>query len=68
MFNGGQNVSDPAFVLPVGFAQGDAPQNFVRGFPAVLGNLAVPQNVRLPERLNVQIKAPTQMQSSSWGL
>ncbi len=59
MFNGGQNVSDPAFVLPAGAAQGDAPRNFVRGFPAVQGNLAVQQSVRLPERLNVQIKAET---------
>jgi Carboxypeptidase regulatory-like domain/TonB-dependent Receptor Plug Domain len=59
MFNGGQTVSDPAFVLPAGAAQGDAPRNFVRGFPAVQGNLAVQQSIRLPERLNVQIKAET---------
>jgi hypothetical protein len=59
MFNGGQNVSDPAFVLPAGAAQGDAPRNVVRGFSAVQGNLAVQQTVRLPERLNIQIKAET---------
>jgi hypothetical protein len=59
MFNGGQSVADPAFVLPIGAAQGNAPRNFVRGFPAVQGNLAVQQSVRLPERLNMQIKAET---------
>jgi hypothetical protein len=59
MFNGGQNVVDPAFVLPIGAAQGNAPRNFVRGFPAVQGNFAVQQSLRLPERLNMQIKAET---------
>jgi hypothetical protein len=59
MFNGGQNYADPAFVLPVGAAQGNAPRNFIRGFPAVQGNFAVQQIVRLPERLNMQIKAET---------
>ena len=39
MFNGGQNVVDPAFVLTIGAAQGNAPRNFVRGFPVVQGNL-----------------------------
>jgi hypothetical protein len=33
MFNGGQDAADPAFVLPDGTTQVDAPRNFVRGFP-----------------------------------
>ncbi len=59
MFNGGQNATDPAFVLPVGGAEGDAPRNFVRGFPAVQGNLAIQQSVRLTERLNMHLKVET---------
>ncbi len=55
-FNGGQNANDPAFVLPAGTAQGTAPRNFARGFPAVQGNLAIRQSLQLPERLNMQVK------------
>jgi hypothetical protein len=59
MFNAGQNAIDPAFILPAGTAQGNAPRNFVRSFPLLQGNFALRQNYQLPERLNMQLKVET---------
>ena len=59
MFNGGQNANDPAFILPAGTAQGNAPRNFVRSFPLLQGNFALRQNYQLPEQLTMQLKVET---------
>lgn len=59
MFNGGPNAIDPAFSLPDGTAQGNAPRNSLRGFGAVQVNAAVRQNFHLDDRLNLQLRAET---------
>lgn len=59
IFNGGPNAANPAFSLPQGTAQGNAPRNLLRGFGAVQGNIAIRQTYRLHEQLNMQLKAET---------
>jgi hypothetical protein len=59
IFNGGPNATNPAFALPPGTAQGDAPRNFMRGFGEVQGNLAVRQNYHLHDELSMQLKLET---------
>jgi hypothetical protein len=56
MFNGGQNAANPALVLPEALLPGDAPRNFLRGFPEVQGNFGVRQTYQLLDGLNVQLK------------
>ncbi len=53
VFNGGVN---PAFSLPEGTAQGDAPRNLVRGFGAVQMNVAARREFTLRENLHMQIQ------------
>jgi hypothetical protein len=57
MLNGGPAVVDPAFSLPDGIAQGNAPRNLLRGFDALQLNVAVRRNFHLYERLNMQFGA-----------
>ncbi len=59
MFNGGPNTTNPAFTLPHGTGQGDAPRNFVRGFNAVQVNVAVRREIHLHDALNLQFSAET---------
>jgi hypothetical protein len=59
IFNGGPNATNPAFALPPGTAQGNAPRNFMRGFGEVQGNLAIRQNYHLYDELNMQLKVET---------
>jgi hypothetical protein len=59
IFNGGPNAASPAFSLPQGTAQGNAPRNLLRGFGAVQGNIAIRQTYKLHEQLNMQLKAET---------
>ena len=56
ILNGGPNTSSPAFSLPDGSAQGDAPRNFIRGFNAVQVNLAARREIHLKESLNLQLR------------
>jgi Carboxypeptidase regulatory-like domain/TonB dependent receptor len=56
MFNGGQNAVDPAIALPDAPSAGNAPRNFLRGFPEVQGNFGIRQNYELHEGLNMQLK------------
>jgi hypothetical protein len=55
IFNGGINAANPAFSLPQGDAQGDAPRNLVRGFSAMQGNAGVRRAFQLHDSLNFQI-------------
>jgi hypothetical protein len=57
VLNGGPNASSPAFSLPVGTSEGDAPRNFVRGLDAVQLNAAVQREAHIFDRLNVQLRA-----------
>jgi len=56
VFNGGANGTNPAFSLPEGTAQGDAPRNLLRGFSAVQMNLAGRREFALREHLHMQIQ------------
>jgi hypothetical protein len=56
IFNGGVNATNPAFSLPDGGEQGDAPRNSVRGFGTVQGNVAVRQTLHLYDQLNMQLR------------
>lgn len=56
--NGGaNNTNTPAFTLPSGTAQGNAPRNFVRGFGATQLNVAVRKELRPSDKLRVQFRA-----------
>jgi Carboxypeptidase regulatory-like domain/TonB dependent receptor/TonB-dependent Receptor Plug Domain len=55
IFNGGINAANPAFALPQGDAQGDAPRNLVRGFSALQGNVGVRRTFHLHDALNLQV-------------
>jgi Carboxypeptidase regulatory-like domain/TonB-dependent Receptor Plug Domain/TonB dependent receptor len=57
IFNGGINASNPAFTLPQGDAQGNAPRNLVRGFSAWQGNAGVRRAFQFHDSLNFQIGA-----------
>jgi Carboxypeptidase regulatory-like domain/TonB dependent receptor/TonB-dependent Receptor Plug Domain len=57
LFNGGVNAFNPAFALPQGNAQGDAPRNLVRGFSAYQGNAGVRRTFHLHDALNLQVES-----------
>jgi hypothetical protein len=59
VFNGGPNAEDPAFSLPDGTAQGDAPRNLLRGLSAVQTNLTLRRDVHLHGPMNLQFRADT---------
>jgi hypothetical protein len=56
ILNGGLSAANPAFRLPVGNDQGDAPRNFIRGFNAVQVNFAARREIHLHEGLNLQVR------------
>jgi hypothetical protein len=55
IFNGGLNLSDPAFLLPQGLEPGDAPRNLVRGFAALQENVGVHRAFHLHDALSLQV-------------
>ena len=55
-FNGGPNSTNPAFSLPDGTAQGNAPRNLLRGFSAVQTNIAGHRDFAVREHLHMQIQ------------
>jgi hypothetical protein len=55
IFNGGINATNPAFSLPQGEAQGNAPRNLVRGFGALQENVGVRRAFHLHDTLNLQV-------------
>ena len=57
IFNGGANAANPAFSVPQGDAQGNAPRNLVRGFSALQGNAGVRRAFQFHDSLNFQIGA-----------
>jgi Carboxypeptidase regulatory-like domain/TonB-dependent Receptor Plug Domain len=57
IFNGGPGAANPAFSLPDGTAQGNAPRNFVRGFDAVQANVALRREMPIYDRIAVQLQA-----------
>jgi hypothetical protein len=59
MINGGPNATNPAFVLPIGAAPGNAPRNLVRGFNAVQANVAIHREMPVFDRLTIQLRAET---------
>lgn len=56
MLNGGPNAPHGAFRLPSGEAQGDAPRNVARGFPAQQVSFALRRDIRLHEGLYLQLR------------
>jgi hypothetical protein len=57
MFNGGPNITNPAFGLPAGSAAGNAPRNQLRGFGDFQVNAAIRRDIYLYHRLNLQLRA-----------
>jgi len=55
IFNGGANATNPAFSVPQGDDQGDAPRNLVRGFAALQQNAGVRRTFQFHDSLNFQI-------------
>jgi hypothetical protein len=55
IFNAGVNALNPAFSLPLGDAQGNAPRNLVRGFSAFQENIGVRRAFHLHDALNLQV-------------
>jgi hypothetical protein len=55
IFNGGLGTVNPAFSLPLGDAQGNAPRNLVRGFSAFQENVGVRRAFHLHDSLNLQV-------------
>jgi hypothetical protein len=55
IFNGGVGAINPAFSLPLGDAQGNAPRNLVRGFGASQENVGVRRAFHLHDSLNLQV-------------
>jgi hypothetical protein len=55
VFNAGVNALSPAFALPQGVAQGNAPRNLVRGFSAFQENVGVRRAFHLHDALNLQV-------------
>jgi hypothetical protein len=56
MLNGGPNAPDGAFQLPSGNAQGNAPRNLARGFPAQQVSLALRRDIHLYKDLCLQLR------------
>lgn len=59
ILNGGPGGASPAFSLPDGTAQGNAPRNLVRGFDAVQVNVALRREMPIYDRLAMQLQAET---------
>jgi Carboxypeptidase regulatory-like domain/TonB dependent receptor/TonB-dependent Receptor Plug Domain len=57
IFNGGPNALSPAFGLPDGTGQGDAPRNLLRGFDAVQANITIRRDIHFHDRWNMQFGA-----------
>jgi len=55
IFNAGVNALSPAFALPQGVAQGNAPRDLVRGFSAFQENVGVRRAFHLHDALNLQV-------------
>lgn len=56
IFNGGNNATNPAFVLPQDGGAGDAPRNMVRGFDAAQVNIGVRKVIPIYDRFTIQFK------------
>jgi hypothetical protein len=56
IFNGGQNATNPAFVLPSGMGAGDAPRNMARGFGAFQANIGIRKEIPIYDRIAFQLK------------
>lgn len=56
MLNGGPNVANGAFQLPVGNSAGDAPRNFARGFGAQQLSLSLRRDIHLYSSLYLQLR------------
>ena len=59
MFNGGPNVTNPAFVLPAAGAAGNAPRNMLRGFGAYQINLALRREIPIRANAKLQLRLDT---------
>ncbi len=57
ILNGGPDAINPAFSLPDGTSQGNAPRNFVRGFNAVQANIALRREMPIYGRFSTQFQA-----------
>ena len=57
IFNGGPDAVNPAFQLPTGIEAGNASRNIVRGFDAQQLSLAVRRDIRLYNRVTLQLRA-----------
>ncbi len=57
MFNGGPNVTNPAFGLPAGSAAGNAPRNLLRDFGDFQVNAGIRREIYLYRRLDLQLRA-----------
>ncbi len=56
MLNGGPNVANGAFQLPVGNSAGDAPRNYARGFGAQQLSLSLRRDIHLYSSLYLQLR------------
>jgi hypothetical protein len=56
MLNGGPNVADGAFQLPMGNAEGNAPRNMARGFGAQQLSLSLRRDIHLYNQLYLQLR------------
>ncbi len=59
MLNGGPSANNPAFTVPSGTTQGNAPRNAVRGLGAAQANIAMQRQFPIYDRLNLQFRAET---------
>ena len=57
MFNGGPNVTSPAFVLPNDSSEGNAPRNVARDFGDFQINAAFRRDIHLYRSFNMQMRA-----------
>jgi hypothetical protein len=56
-YPGGRSINPAAFSLPASGQSGDAPRNFVRGFGAIQGDVAVRHSFPIHDRLRGQFRA-----------
>ncbi len=59
ILNGGPYANNPAFSIPSGMTQGNAPRNVVRGFGAIQANIAAQREFPIHDRLSLQFRAET---------
>jgi hypothetical protein len=57
VFNGGPNLTNPAFTLPIGSAAGNAPRNVLRDFGDYQVNAAIRRDIHISDRLNLHLRA-----------